>query len=145
MQSDDICQFIDDVLDIKKQGIAVCGAAIKDEKYKEEKEVRKQYVRLELNKVKIRTAMILILLEDRLERENIVTEEMARQIERLKKYGDVFFLKKDDELEQLSNIIINSVWDMSEWNRYRTIIDNLCADQQFCCHKCYVNSYVDVL
>lgn len=148
MDSDDICRFIDDVLNLRKQGIEVCGTAIKNEQNKEvneEEKARSHNIRLELRKVKIRSAMILILLEDRLGRENIMTVEMAKQIVRLKKYGDEIFLQEDDALKLLSDNITNFMKDMSEWNRLKAIIDNLRMDQQFCWHKCYVNSYVDVL
>ena len=148
MDTEDICRFIDDVLNLRKQGIEVCGTAIKNEQNKKEnkeEKTRSHNIRLELKKVKIRSAMILILLEDRLGRENIMTVEMAKHIVRLKKYGDEIFLQEDDALKQLSDNIINFMKDMSEWNRLKAIIGSLCMDQQFCWHKCYVNSYVDVL
>lgn len=136
MQTTELCQFIDELLDIRKQGIEVCGAVIKE---------GKNNIRFDLYIVKIRAAMVLIILEDRLEKEYIVTENIAKRIENLKKCGDQFFGKKGYGNKKMNKFIDNVVENIAERNRLKSVFSKLCLDKQNCWHKCRVNQYTDIL
>ena len=154
IQENDICILIDILLNIRKQGISACKVIIKKNKdfnkpqleNKEcpsHQEIKRYCAKLDLHKIKVRYAFMLVILEDRFKTENIISSEMAERILLLKKFGDEIFLEDNNNI--LQDTIKNAIEDITEQERINNIIYNLCADKKYNWHKCNINKFLDIL
>lgn len=140
-QERNICKLIDDMLDVRRQGIEVCKAV--EDKSLSTLQVRKQCTRLDIQKVETRSAMLLVLLEDMFQMNGFATRQIVERIFRLKKYGDEIF--EEIYNNDMLYIIDNVVKDVIEQERLKNIVYSLHMDKQNNIHRCYINSCIDVL
>ncbi len=144
IHENNICKLIDDMLDIRRQGIEVCANEMQkaNRLYNNQQLISKQNVGLDLQKVRMRSAMLLVLLEDRFETLNFKTKEIAERIFRLEKYGDAIF--SDKEICNLKYIIFNSETDAFQQKRIQVVVHKLLMDKEHRWHRCFVNRYIDI-
>jgi len=116
---------------------------LKNKEFPSHQEIKRYCAKLDLQKIKVRYAFMLVILEDRFKTENIISSEMAERILFLKKFADEILLEDNNNI--LQNTIENAIEDIAEQERINNIIYNLCADKKYNWHKCNINKFLDIL